>query len=102
MIRVGLPAHLRTLAGVCGEVSLDLPAGGHEAVTLGEALDALEARYPVLRGTMRDHGTGRRRAFVRFFACKEDLSHEPPDFRLPEQVLSGSEPLLVVGAIAGG
>ncbi len=102
MIMVELPAHLRTLAGVSGEVLLDLPADGHAAVTLGEALDALEARYPVLRGTMRDYGTGRRRAFVRFFACKEDLSHEPPDFALPEPVLSGSEPLLVVGAIAGG
>lgn len=102
MIRVELPAHLRTLAGVSGEVALDLPAGGLAVVTLGEALDALEARYPVLRGTMRDHGTGRRRAFVRFFACKEDLSHEPPDFPLPEPVLTGSEPLLVVGAVAGG
>jgi sulfur-carrier protein len=102
MIRVELPAHLRTLAGVRGEVALDLPAEGRAAVTLGEALDALEARYPVLRGTMRDHGTGRRRAFVRFFACKEDLSHEPADFPLPESVLRGSEPLLVVGAVAGG
>ena len=102
MIRVELPAHLRTLAGVGREVTLDLPAGGQAAVTLGEALNALEARYPVLRGTMRDHGTGRRRAFVRFFACKEDLSHEPPEFPLPELVVSGIEPLLVVGAIAGG
>jgi len=102
MIRVGLPAHLRTLAGVGGEVALDLPADGQEAVTLGQALDALEARYPVLRGTMRDYRTGRRRAFVRFFACKEDLSHEPADFPLPEPVLRGSEPLLVVGAVAGG
>ena len=102
MIRVELPAHLRTLAGVSGAVALDLPAGGRVGVTLGEALDALEACYPVLRGTIRDHGTGRRRAFVRFFACKEDLSHEPPDFPLPEPVLSGSESLLVVGAIAGG
>ncbi|HYS32153.1 MAG TPA: MoaD/ThiS family protein [Streptosporangiaceae bacterium] len=102
MIMVELPAHLRTLAGVSGEVALDLPADGPAAVTLSEALDALEARYPVLRGTMRDQGTGRRRAFVRFFACKEDLSHEPPDFPLPEPVLRGSEPLLVVGAIAGG
>jgi molybdopterin synthase sulfur carrier subunit len=102
MIRVGLPAHLRTLAGVAGEVALDLPAAGDASVTLGEAIDALEARYPVLRGTMRDHGTGRRRAFVRFFACQEDLSHEPADFPLPELVLRGTEPLLVVGAIAGG
>ena len=102
MIRVGLPAHLRTLAGVGKEVTLHLPAGGRTGVTLGEALDALEARYPVLRGTMRDYGTGRRRAFVRFFACMQDLSHEPPDFPLPEPVLHGSEPLLVIGAIAGG
>jgi hypothetical protein len=100
MIRVELPAHLRTLAGVGREVALDLPADG--GVTLGDALDALEARYPVLRGTIRDYGTGRRRAFVRFFACKQDLSHELPDFPLPEPVLRGSEPLLVVGAIAGG
>lgn len=102
MIRVELPAHLRTLARVSGEVALDLPANGPAPVTLGEALDALEASYPVLRGTLRDHHTGRRRAFVRFFACKEDLSHESPDFPLPEPVLTGSEPLLVVGAIAGG
>ncbi len=102
MIRVELPAHLRTLAGVSGEVALDLPADGTAPVTLGEALDALEARYPVLRGTIRDHGTGRRRAFVRFFACKEDLSHEAPDYPLPEPVWCGREPLLVIGAIAGG
>jgi sulfur-carrier protein len=102
MIRVELPAHLRTLAGVGREVALDLPADGCTAVTLGDALDALEARYPVLRGTIRDYGTGRRRAFVRFFACMQDLSHERPDFPLPEPVLRGSEPLLVVGAIAGG
>jgi sulfur-carrier protein len=102
MIRVELPTHLRTLAGVSGDVELDLPADGQTAVTLGQALDALEARFPVLRGAMRDYGTGRRRAFVRFFACKEDLSHEPPDFPLPPPVLAGNEPLLVVGAIAGG
>jgi sulfur-carrier protein len=102
MIRVELPAHLRTLAGVGREVALDLPSDGRACVTLGDALDALEARYPVLRGTIRDYGTGRRRAFVRFFACMQDLSHELPDFPLPEPVLSGSEPLLVVGAIAGG
>lgn len=102
MIRVELPTHLRTLAGVSGEVALDLPAGGQAPVTLGDALDALEASYPVLRGTIRDHSTGRRRPFVRFFACKEDLSHESPDFPLPEPVLTGSEPLLVVGAVAGG
>ncbi len=102
MIRVELPAHLRTLAGVSGEVALDLAADGPAPVTLGEALDELEASYPVLRGAIRDHGTGRRRAFVRYFACQEDLSHEPPDYPLPEPVLSGREPLLVVGAIAGG
>ena len=102
MIRVELPAHLRTLAGVSGEVALDLPADGQAPVTLGEALDALEASYPVLRGAIRDYGTGRRRAFVRFFACQEDLSHEAPDYVLPEPVRSGHEPLLVVGAIAGG
>jgi len=102
MIRVELPAHLRTLAGVSGEVTLDLGAEAASVVTLGDALDALEARYPVLRGTMRDHHTGRRRAFVRFFACTQDLSHEPANFPLPEPVLAGSEPLLVVGAMAGG
>ena len=99
-IRVVLPTHLRTLAGVNGEVALDVPAS--RAVTLRNALDALEARYPVLRGTMRDFGTGRRRAFVRFFACQQDLSHEPPDTALPPAVQAGTEPLLVVGAVAGG
>ncbi|HVB45905.1 MAG TPA: MoaD/ThiS family protein [Streptosporangiaceae bacterium] len=102
MIRVGLPAHLRTLAGVGSEVLLDVPPDGADAVTLGAVLDALEASYPVLKGTIRDHRTGRRRAFVRFFACQDDLSHEPPDVALPAQVVNGSEPLLVVGAIAGG
>jgi len=102
MIRVALPAHLRTLAGVSGEVRLDIPADGPAVVTIGDALDALESRYPVLRGTIRDHLTGRRRSFVRFFACKEDLSHEAPDYPLPEPVVTGSEPLLVVGAMAGG
>ncbi len=103
MIKVVLPAHLRTLAGVTGEVALEVPsAGPADPVTLGSALDALEAAYPVLRGTIRDFGTGRRRAFVRFFACQEDLSHEPADTPLPAAVLAGSEPLLVVGAIAGG
>jgi sulfur-carrier protein len=102
MIRVELPAHLRTLAGVSGAVTLELGAEGRTVITLGDALDALEARYPVLRGTMRDHATGRRRPFVRFFACTQDLSHEPADFPLPEPVLAGSEPLLVVGAMAGG
>lgn len=96
-IRVVLPAHLRTLARVAGEVRLDVEAPTQRAV-----LDALEARYPVLRGTVRDHATGRRRPFIRFFACERDLSHEPPDAALPEAVLSGSEPYLVVGAIAGG
>jgi molybdopterin converting factor small subunit len=102
MIRVGLPAHLRTLAGVSGEVTLDLGAEAPAVVTLGDALDALEATYPVLRGTIRNHRTGRRRAFVRFFACMQDLSHEPADFPLPEPVLAGNEPLLVIGAMAGG
>jgi len=99
MIRVGLPAHLRTLAGVSGEVELEVGVG---PVTLGDALDALEARFPVLRGAIRDHRSGRRRAFVRFFACQEDLSHVPADTPLPQPVLAGQEPLLVIGAIAGG
>jgi molybdopterin converting factor small subunit len=98
MIRVVLPAHLRRLAGVHGEVDLDVADGA----TLRSVLDALETRYPELRGTIRDHGTGRRRAFVRFFACEEDLSHEPPDAPLPAPVAAGAEPLLVVGAMAGG
>lgn len=98
MIRVVLPYHLRTLARVDGEVLLDV-AG---PVTTRTVLDALEARYPMLKGTIREHETGRRRAFVRFFACREDLSHEPPDNPLPEAVASGAEPFLVVGATAGG
>ncbi|NVI87617.1 MoaD/ThiS family protein [Actinomadura sp. BRA 177] len=98
MIRVVLPAHLRVLAGVQGEVELDVP----EPVTLCTVLDALEARYPVLRGTIRDRATGRRRAFVRFFACEEDLSHDPPGSVLPERVAAGAEPFMVVGAMAGG
>ena len=98
MIRVVLPAHLRKLAGTQGEVELHI-AG---RPTLCAVLDALESRYPMLRGTIRDHTTGRRRAFVRFYACEEDLSHEPPDAPLPEPVAAGSEPLLVVGAMAGG
>jgi len=102
MIRVGLPAHLRTLTGVTGEVHLDVESADTGHVTLGCVLDALEASYPVLRGTIRDHATGRRRAFVRFFACQEDLSHQPADAPLPAQVLTGAEPLLVVGAMAGG
>jgi hypothetical protein len=98
MIRVVLPPHLRTLAGVGGEVRLDLVG----PVTQRAVLDALEARYPVLRGTIRGHGTDRRRAFVRFFACAQDLSHESPDAALPDTVAAGAEPFLVVGAMAGG
>lgn len=98
MIRVALPAHLRTLARVDSEVALDVPS----PVTQRAILDALEARYPMLRGTIRDHGTLKRRAFVRFFACEQDLSHESPDAPLPEAVATGAEPFLVVGAMAGG
>jgi hypothetical protein len=98
MIRVVLPYHLRNLARVDGEVQLEV-AG---PVTLRAVLDALEARYPVLRGTIRDHGTLKRRPFLRFFACKEDLSCEPPETVLPEAVTTGAEPLLIVGAMAGG
>jgi molybdopterin converting factor small subunit len=98
MIRVVLPAHLRTLARVGEEV--ELPIEG--PATICSVLDALEARYPVLRGTIRGHVTQRRRPFVRFFACEQDLSHEPSDTLLPEQVAAGTEPLLVVGAMAGG
>lgn len=98
MIRVVLPAHLRILARTGGEVQLDV-AG---EVTQRAVLDALEARYPALQGTIRDHVTQQRRPFVRFFACQEDLSHDPPDAPLPAAVASGAEPFLVVGAIAGG
>ena len=98
MIRVVLPPHLRTLAQVKGEVQLDVPG----QVTRTSVLDALEARYPMLRGTIRDHGTAQRRPFLRFFACERDLTHDPPDAPLPDAVRSGAEPLLVVGAIAGG
>jgi molybdopterin converting factor small subunit len=98
MIRVVLPAHLRTLARVDGELKIDV-AG---PVTVGAVLDALEAAYPMLRGTIRDQITQRRRAFLRFFACEQDLSHEPPETPLPEAVATGAEPLLVVGAMAGG
>jgi len=98
VIRVALPAHLRTLARVGGEVTLDV-AG---QVTQGSVLDALEARYPMLRGTIRDQRTGKRRAFIRFFACEQDLSHEQPDTPLPEAVVAGAEPYLIVGAMAGG
>jgi sulfur-carrier protein len=100
MIRVELPTHLKTLAGVADEVALQLP--GEVPATTRAVLDALEARYPVLRGTMRDHDTYRRRPFVRFFACARDLSHDSPDAPLPEAVQSGAEPFLVVGAMAGG
>ena len=98
MIRVVLPAHLRTLAGVDSEVLLDVDG----PATQREVIGALEARYPVLRGTIRDHVTHKRRAFVRFFACEQDLSHEPPDAPLPDAVAAGTEPLLIVGAMAGG
>ena len=98
MIRVELPAHLRTLARVGHEIAIDV-AG---PVTQRSVLDALEAAYPVLRGTIRDHGTLKRRAFLRYFACEEDLSHEPPDAALPARVASGEEPFLIVGALAGG
>jgi hypothetical protein len=98
MIRVVLPAHLRTLAHVDGEATLHVEG----VATLRAVLDALEAKYPMLRGTVRDHVTQERRAFVRFFACEQDLSHEPPDTPLPAAVAKGAEPFLVVGAIAGG
>ncbi len=98
MIRVEIPAHLRTLANVNGEITLDVEG----AVTQRSILDALESRYPMLCGTIRDHTTKQRRAFLRFFACAEDLSHEPPDAPLPEAVASGKEPFLIIGAIAGG
>jgi molybdopterin synthase sulfur carrier subunit len=98
MIRVVLPAHLQNLARVGAEVTLEL----ERPATLASVLDALEARYPVLRGTIRDQVTEKRRPFVRFYACEEDLSHEVPDTLLPEAVVSGKEPFLVVGAMAGG
>jgi hypothetical protein len=98
MIRVVLPFHLRTLARIDGEVTL--PVDG--PATLSSVLDALEARFPMLRGTIRDHTTQRRRPFLRFYACEQDLSHDPPDAPLPEAVATGAEPFLVVGAIAGG
>ena len=98
MIRIVLPFHLRTLAQVGSEVTLEVAS----PVTQRSVLNALEARYPMLRGTIRDHITLERRAFLRFFACEEDLSHEPPDAPLPEAVASGKEPLIVIGAIAGG
>ncbi len=98
MIRVTLPPHLRKLAQVDGEVKLDVEG----PVTQQSILDVLEARYPMLRGTIRDHMTQKRRAFVRFFACGEDLSHEPPDAPLPDAVATGTEPFMIIGAIAGG
>ena len=98
MIRVLLPAHLRTLTGVDGEISLD----AQERPTQRTVLDALEARYPVLRGTIREHGTAQRRAFIRFFACGRDLTLVPADDPLPEEVASGAEPIRIVGAMAGG
>jgi molybdopterin converting factor small subunit len=97
-VRVKLPTHLRRLAGVEGEVSLDVA----EEVTTETVLAALEARYPVLRGTIRDVTTGRRRAYVRYFACEQDFSHDPPGKPLPDRVANGSEPFLVVGSMAGG
>jgi sulfur-carrier protein len=98
MIRVVLPQHLRTLASVGSELQLEVEG----PVTQRSVLDALEARYPMLCGTIRDHVTKQRRPFLRFFACEEDLSHEPPDTPLPEAVVSGKEPFLIIGAIAGG
>ena len=98
MIRVILPQHLRTLAHVGSEVTIDV----NGAITQRSVLDALEARYPMLRGTIRDHTTQQRRPFLRFFACEEDLSHESPDASLPNAVASGAEPFLIIGAIAGG
>ena len=98
MIRVVLPFHLRTLARVDDEVQLDVPP----PVTICSTLDALEARFPALRGTIRDHGTLQRRPFIRFFACKEDLSLDPPETPLPTPILDGTEPLMIVGAMAGG
>jgi hypothetical protein len=98
MIRIELPVHLRRLAQVEGQVLLQV----EPPATLGSVLDALETRYPVLSGTMRDHATLRRRPFVRFFACEQDLSHQPPDTPLPNPVATGAEPFLIVGAMAGG
>jgi hypothetical protein len=98
MIRVLLPHHLQTLARIHGEVQLDVA----EPVTLQSVIDALETRFPMLRGTIRDHGTLKRRPMVRFFACEQDFSHEPPETTLPEAVVSGDEPFWIVGAIAGG
>lgn len=98
MIRIVLPAHLRTLARIDGEVALEVKG----EVTQRSVLDALDARYPMLRGTIRDHATQQRRPFIRFFACEQDLSHESPDAPLPDAVATGADPLLIVGAMAGG
>ena len=98
MIVVALPAHLRTLAGVKGDVELEVNGD----VTRDSILDALEARFPMLRGTIRDHGAGKRRPMVRFFACGEDVTHEPPDTPLPAAIATGAEPFYIIGAIAGG
>jgi hypothetical protein len=98
MVRVVLPYHLKNLANISGEVQLDITG----PVTLRSVLDSLEDRYPVLRGTIRDHATGHRRAFLRFYACEQDFSNDPPETPLPEAIVSGTEPFLVIGAIAGG
>ena len=98
MIRVQLPFHLRNLAKIDGELQIEVPP----PVTVGSTINAIEARYPMLRGTIRDHGTLKRRPFIRFFACKEDMSLDPPETRLPEAIIKGEEPFMIVGAIAGG
>jgi hypothetical protein len=98
MIRVVIPYHLRILANITGEIQLEV----EPPVTMRAVLDALEARYPMLRGTVRDHGTFKRRDFIRFYACEQDLSHDPPDTLLPEAIAKGAEPFLIIGAIAGG
>ncbi len=97
-IRIQLPAHLQTLAGLRGELTVDVP----NPPTLANTLDSIELRFPQLRGTIRDHATGQRRPFLRFFACNEDLSHQPPDAPLPPAIITAAEPLLIIGAIAGG
>jgi molybdopterin synthase sulfur carrier subunit len=101
-VRVVLPAHLRNLAEIVGEVTVAVAGPAAARLTIGDVLDAVEGAYPMLRGTIRDPASGKRRNFVRFFACNEDLSHEPPDTPLPDAVTNGSEPFLVVGAMAGG
>ena len=98
MIRIVIPIHLRVLAGISGEVHLDVPA----PVSIKTTLDALEAKYPNLKGTIRDHGTLKRRPMIRFYACNEDLSHDPPENPLPEKIAAGTEPLYIIAAIAGG